>query len=169
MGDVLRKHTLCDFIPGGASRITVFADALDRALSLTSLRVRRVGAYEWRLRMGLGVKGSLRLSRANGDLQYEVSLELSRIPLLLSIAVAAISLIVSIFFFFFGFLFIFFFLPLVIGFWNVERAEREVLEALETARLQVFGEAKPRRRPCPVCGFESPEWAVYCTKCGAKL
>ncbi|MBS7288643.1 MAG: zinc ribbon domain-containing protein [Candidatus Freyarchaeota archaeon] len=165
-----RRHS--GVIVGRGSRIDVFADALDRELSFTRLKVKRMGAHEWRLRMGLGVKGILRLLRVGDDLHYELSLELSRIPLLLSLAIAAVSLLVSLIFFFFGFLFFFFLFPLVMGFWNVEKAEREALEALEAAQLHVFGEVRlqpPRDRTCTICGFELPEWAIYCPRCGAKL
>ncbi|MEM2572855.1 MAG: zinc ribbon domain-containing protein [Candidatus Jordarchaeales archaeon] len=165
-----RKHG--SVILGEASRIDVFAEALDRELSFTHLRVKRRGAYEWKLRMGLGVKGSLRLLQVDGDLRYELSLELSRIPLLLSLAIAAISLLVSIIFFFFGFLLFFFLFPLAVGFWNIEKAEKETLEALEAAQLRVFGELKSlpqREQTCPACGFKPPKWAIYCPRCGAEL
>ncbi|GEM_PF-3297782 len=167
----MRVRKCSGVILGEANRMGVFADALDRELSFTHLRVKRMGTYEWKLRMGLGVKGVLRLLRVNDDLHYELSLELSRIPLLLSLAIVAASLLVSLVFLFFGFIFFFFLFPLVIGFWNVEKAEKEVMEALEATQLHVFGEveSQPKKRTCPICGFKPPKWAIYCPRCGAEL
>ncbi|MEM4587361.1 MAG: zinc ribbon domain-containing protein [Candidatus Jordarchaeales archaeon] len=159
-------------IVGGGSRINAFADALDRELSFSSLRAKRVGVYEWKLRMGLGVKGSLRLSRVYDDLHYEFSLGLSRIPLALSLLIAVASITVSLLFFLFGFIFFLFLFPLVVGFWNIEKAESEIWSALEAAQFYVFGTVKYsplKKRACPLCGFEPPEWAIYCPNCGTKL
>lgn len=159
-------------IVGGGSRIDAFADALDRELSLSSLKAKRVGVYEWKLRMGLGVKGFLRLSRVYDDIRYEFSLGLSRIPLALSLLIAVASIAVSLLFFFLGFVFFLFLFPLVIGFWNIDKAESEVWNALEAAQFYVFGTVKhsaPKKRVCPLCGFEPPEWAIYCPNCGTKM
>ncbi len=168
----LREAKRSGIIPGGGGRINVFADVLDRELSFTRLKVKRLEAYKWRLRMGLGVKGFLRIFRVDEDLHYEILLKLSRLPLLLSVTIAAFSLLLSIVFLFFGFLFLFFLFPLVIGLWNVEKAEIDVLNAIEAAQIRVFGEVLPstiKANLCPVCGFKPPNWAIYCPRCGTKL
>ncbi len=167
----MRERHISGSVLGGGEYMHVFADVLDRELNFTSLKTKRVGPYEWRLRMGLGVKGSIKLSRVNGDIRYDLVVGLGRTPILLSIAIAAASLLLSLFFLFFGFVFFIFLFPLILDLWNADKAEREALDAIESAQMLVFtGTIEPRRRRrCPYCGFNPPNWAVYCPKCGSKL